>query len=76
MSGGLFRKYFARPKMRGHFDAKFFPLINEVFVCLVASAMRHALKSWKIGVYVEPTKHREIKYETSISMFTHAVPDA
>ncbi|RPB18247.1 hypothetical protein L211DRAFT_773186, partial [Terfezia boudieri ATCC MYA-4762] len=50
----IFRKYFANLKMRGNFDDTFFESINEVFICLVSSAIRHCLKSWATGVYVEP----------------------
>ena len=46
------RKYFAGIKMRGNFDSEFFDNINEVFVCLVGTAIRHCLKSWETGEYV------------------------
>ncbi|RPB20033.1 hypothetical protein L211DRAFT_764361, partial [Terfezia boudieri ATCC MYA-4762] len=50
----IFRKYFATIKMWGHADDHFFDSINEVFICLVISTMRHCLKTWMTGVYVEP----------------------
>ncbi|KAF8416049.1 hypothetical protein BGX38DRAFT_1147651 [Terfezia claveryi] len=53
--------------MRGNFDETFFDSINKVFICLVTSVMRHCLKSWTIGVYVEPPKTGDFKYDTSIS---------
>ncbi|KAF8425421.1 hypothetical protein BGX38DRAFT_1147170 [Terfezia claveryi] len=63
----IFRKYFASVKIRGNFDETFFDSINEVFICLVTSAMRHCLKSWTTGVYVEPSKTGNFKYDISIS---------
>ncbi|RPB18466.1 hypothetical protein L211DRAFT_854106 [Terfezia boudieri ATCC MYA-4762] len=53
--------------MRGNFDPSFFDSINEVFICLVACAMRHCLKTWSTGVYVEPAKNTDFKYETTVS---------
>jgi hypothetical protein len=53
--------------MRGHFDDTFFDSINEVFICLVTSAMRHCLKAWTTGVYVEPGRNADFKYETTAS---------
>ncbi|RPB18856.1 hypothetical protein L211DRAFT_853735 [Terfezia boudieri ATCC MYA-4762] len=63
----IFRKYFASVKMRGNFDSSFFDSINEVFICLVACAMRHCLKTWSTGVYVEPAKNADFKYATTVS---------
>lgn len=60
----IFRKYFAGRKMRGNTDDTFFESINPVFICLVASALRHCLKAWTTGVYVEPP---DFKYETAKS---------
>ncbi|KAF8432910.1 hypothetical protein BGX38DRAFT_1276370 [Terfezia claveryi] len=53
--------------MRRNFDETFFDSINEVFICLVTSAMCHCLKSWTTGVYVESPKTGDFKYDTSIS---------
>jgi hypothetical protein len=53
--------------MRGHFDDNFFDSINEVFICLVCSAMRHCLKAWTTGVYAEPGRNADFKYETTAS---------
>jgi len=55
--------------MRGYFDDTFFDSINEVFICLVTSAMRHCLKSWTTGVYVEPGRNADFKYETTASKY-------
>jgi hypothetical protein len=60
----IFRKYFAGRKMRGNTDDTFFDSINEVFICLVASALRHCLKAWTTGVYVDAP---DFKYETGKS---------
>lgn len=55
--------------MRGNIDDTFFDSINEVFICLVCSAMRHCLKAWRTGVYVEPARNEHFKYETATSMY-------
>jgi len=55
--------------MRGYFDHTFFDSINEVFVCLVTSAMRHCLKAWITGFYVEPGRNADIKYEATASKY-------
>ena len=52
--------------MRVHVDDSFFHSINEVFICLVTSAMRHALQSWTTGVYVELRKAVEFKYSNTV----------
>ena len=52
--------------MRGHFDDLFCDSIYEVFICLVTSAMRHALKSWTTLVYVELRKAEEFKYRNTV----------
>ncbi|RPB23599.1 hypothetical protein L211DRAFT_786559, partial [Terfezia boudieri ATCC MYA-4762] len=41
----IFRKYFASVKMWGNFNPSFFDSINKVFICLVACAMHHCLKT-------------------------------
>lgn len=61
----IYRKYFASPKMRGNVDDTFFESINEVFICLVAAAIRHCLKQWSTGVYVEPPRALEFRYRNS-----------
>jgi len=55
--------------MRCHFDDTFFDSINEVFICLVTSAMRHCLKAWTTGVYVETGRNADFKYETTASKY-------
>jgi len=53
--------------MRGHFDDTIFDLINEVVICLVTSTMRHCLKAWTTGVYAQPGRNADFKYETTAS---------
>jgi len=55
--------------MRGHFDNSFFDSIDEVFICLVTSAMCHCLKAWTTGVYIEPERNADFKYETTASKY-------
>jgi len=61
----IFRKYFAGIKMRGHADEGFFEAINEVFICLVASAIRHCLTFWETGVFIRSSKKMDFKYDTA-----------
>ncbi|KAF8415578.1 hypothetical protein BGX38DRAFT_1281248 [Terfezia claveryi] len=63
----IFRKYFSTLKQRGNCDESFFDAINEVFICLVTSAMRHCLKAWMTGVYVEPPSATKFKYDSTVS---------
>ncbi|KAF8455731.1 hypothetical protein BGX38DRAFT_1257986 [Terfezia claveryi] len=63
----IFRKYFSNMKMRGNSDDTFFDSINEVFICLVTSAMRHCLKAWTTGVYVEPPSTGNFRYDTTVT---------
>ncbi|RPB23550.1 hypothetical protein L211DRAFT_849818 [Terfezia boudieri ATCC MYA-4762] len=63
----IFRKYFASVKMWRNFNPSFFDSINEVFICLVAYAMCHCLKTWSTGVYVKPAKNADFKYATTVS---------
>ena len=51
------------------YDKEYFQSVNEVFICLVTSAMRHCLKAWKTGVYVKPLISEEFKYESSAGSF-------
>ena len=53
--------------MRWNIDETFFDRINEVFICLVASTIRHCLKSWVTGVYVEPSMNEHITNEKVVS---------
>ncbi|RPB27431.1 hypothetical protein L211DRAFT_803068 [Terfezia boudieri ATCC MYA-4762] len=66
ITGIIFRKYLAGIKVEGDFDDTFFDSMNEVFICLVTSAMCHCLKAWSTGVYVEPSKTGEFKYGTTV----------
>jgi hypothetical protein len=49
--------------MRGYRDVEFHEKINGVFICLVASALRHCLKHWVKGELAEEMV--EFKYETA-----------
>jgi hypothetical protein len=55
--------------MRGNIDETFFEKINGVFICLVVSSIRHCLKCWVTGVYVQPSKNEHFMYQTAISEF-------
>ena len=55
--------------MRGHCDDLFLHSINEVFICLVTCAIRHALKSWTTGVYVDLPKAVEFTYSNTVRTY-------
>ena len=65
----IFRNYFSSLKTQTVYDKDFFQSINEVFICLVASALSHCLKARKTGVYVKPLRSEEFKYESSAGRF-------
>ncbi|KAF8435239.1 hypothetical protein BGX38DRAFT_1262674 [Terfezia claveryi] len=65
----IFRKYFSNMKMRGNSDDTFFDSINEVFICLVTSAMHHCLKAWTTRVYVEPPSTGNFRYDTTVTIW-------
>ncbi len=56
--------------MRGNADDEFFDNINEIFICLVGAAIRHCLKGWQTGEYVEQGRGSDFKYDTAASKYT------
>ncbi|KAF8418457.1 hypothetical protein BGX38DRAFT_1280580 [Terfezia claveryi] len=62
-----FLQIFLHSQAVGELDESFFDAINEVFICLVTSAMRHCLKAWMTGVYVEPPSVTKFKYDSTVS---------
>jgi len=59
----IYQKYFQTKRMKGNRDPEFLERINGVFICFVATAMRHCLKLWKTGEYQEDGP--DFKYETA-----------
>jgi len=59
----IYNKYYAGKKMREYRDREFHEKINGIFICLVASALRHCLKHWVTGELAEEMV--EFKYETA-----------
>ncbi|RPB28143.1 hypothetical protein L211DRAFT_778723 [Terfezia boudieri ATCC MYA-4762] len=59
----IYQRYFQGAKMKGNRDPSFLDRINGVFICFVASAMRHGLKVWRTGD-CNPVI-QEFKYETA-----------
>ncbi|KAF8420290.1 hypothetical protein BGX38DRAFT_1280236 [Terfezia claveryi] len=55
--------------MRRNSDDTFFDSINEVFICLVTSAMRHCLKAWTTEMYVEPPSTGNFRYDTTVTTY-------
>lgn len=49
--------------MQGNRDPDFLDKINGVFICFVASAIRHSLKAWRKGDSIPVMQ--EFKYETA-----------
>ena len=60
----IFQGYLSRPKKTGNKVRSFFDSINEVFIYLLVTAIRHCLKVWVKGVYV---KRVNFRYETATS---------
>ena len=59
----IFKKYFESPRRMGNRDPKFLDSINETFICLVCSGLRHCLKAWRTGQLDE--RSPDFKYETA-----------
>ena len=56
--------------MQGNREPVFLDKINGVFICFVASAIRHCLKAWRTGKCAtddekKKNKSLEFKYETA-----------
>ena len=64
MNKAIFLGNFSGPKKRGNKVRSFFDFLNEVFICLVVTAIQHCLKAWVKGVYVKAVNFR---YETVMS---------
>jgi len=58
----IYQRYYKGKRKQGHREPDFMNRINRVFICLVASAIRHCLKAWRTGEFVEG---RDFKYETA-----------
>jgi len=58
----IYNKYYAGKKMRGYRNCELHEKINGIFICLVATALRHYLKQWVTGELAEEVA--EFKYET------------
>ncbi|KAF8437829.1 hypothetical protein BGX38DRAFT_1273858 [Terfezia claveryi] len=56
-------KYFEGRKRKGNREPNFLEKINGVFICLVATAIRHCLKAWRTGKCADSVQ--EFKYETA-----------
>ena len=59
----IYTQYFKTVKRKRNQDPKFLDRINGAFICLVATAIRHSLKTWSTGVHDK--KGPEFKYETA-----------
>jgi len=57
----IYQRYYEGKRKQRHREPDFMNRINGVFICLVASAIRHCLKTWRMGEFVET---RDFKYET------------
>ena len=64
----IYAKYFFSKRMKGNRDPEFLERINGVFICLVATTIRHCLKMWRTGEYLDGP---DFKYETAWSKCTH-----
>jgi len=59
----IYQKYFQGPKRKGNREPDFLEKINGVFICFVATTIRHCLKAWRTGECAE--RVTEFKYETT-----------
>src|SRR5437016_1988718 len=50
LSDAMFIRYFDSRRKIGYKDLDFVEQINEVFICLFATAIYHSLKAWETGV--------------------------
>ncbi|KAF8460849.1 hypothetical protein BDZ91DRAFT_738420 [Kalaharituber pfeilii] len=50
--------------MRGVVDPEFFDSINDIFICLVCTALYHCLEAWRSGVCI-PAGRNEFKHRTA-----------
>jgi hypothetical protein len=66
----IYQKYFHGARRQGSRDPDFLDKLNGVFICFVATAVRHCLKAWKTGECAESGP--DFKYETNWGKF---VPD-
>jgi len=57
----IYQRDYKGNRKQGHREPDFMNWINGVFICLVASAIRHCLKAWRTREFVEG---RDFKYET------------
>ena len=63
----IYEAFFQRPKMRVNRDPRFFGQINAVFMCLIATTIKHCLKECLSGQQkIVPV---EFKYETAASKY-------
>ena len=67
----IYQRYFNGSRRQGSRDPEFLDRINGVFVCFVATAIRHCLKAWRTGELAETGP--DFKYETNGGKF---LPDA
>jgi len=56
----IYQRYYKGKRKQGHQEPDFMNRINGVFICLIASAIRHCLKAWRTAELVES---RDFKYE-------------
>jgi len=50
LADAIFTHYFDSRKKIGYKDIDFVDQINEVFICLFATAIYHSLKAWETGI--------------------------
>ena len=74
LADAIFTRYFDSRKKIGYKDIDFVDQINEVFICLFATAIYHSLKAWEtrildaIGLNFKP-KTRLCQYKPSVHLW-------
>ena len=59
----IYQRYYNGSRRQGSRDPEFLDRINGVFICFVATAIRHCLKAWRTGELAESGP--DFKYETN-----------
>jgi len=67
----IHQKYFYSKRMNRNRDPEFLERINGVFICFVATIIRHCLKMWRSGEYLDDGP--DFKYETACRKCTQVL---
>jgi len=66
-----YQKYFYSKRMKGNRHPEFRERIDGVFICFIATVIRHCLKIWRSGEYLDDGP--DFKYETDWHKYTQVL---